>query len=154
MLKGKHFLDEHPASALSWKEDSIVAIAMDPTVHTVVAHQCMYGLTTPVSSSGNERLPALKPTRFMTNSVHMQMKLSKKCDKSHKHQQLVGGRAKDAAFYPLPLIKAILSGIQATRDADSNKARSITERVQVIQAITDAAGTVPMDLDDTLVPTS
>ena len=61
MMKGKYFPHEHPTSAHSWKEDSNVAIAMDPTVHIVVAHQCMYGLAMPVSSSGNERLPALKP---------------------------------------------------------------------------------------------
>ena len=84
----------------------------------------------------------------------MQIKLSKNCDKSHKHHHLLGGRARGAACFPLPLIKAILSPIQATRDADPNEARSMTERVQVIQAITHAAGTVPMDLDDAPVPTS
>ena len=93
MAKGKYFLHEHPATAISWKEDCISSIASGPTVHTVVAHQCMYGLTSPVTRKGNEQLPALKPTRFMSNSVYMTAKLSKQCDKSHVHQQRVGGEA-------------------------------------------------------------
>ena len=148
MAKGKYFLHEHPASAISWKEDCISSIANNPSVHTVVAHQCMYGLTSPVSRRSSERLPALKPTRFMSNSMYMAEKLSLRCDKSHKHQQLIGGRAHDAAFYPLPLVKAILSGIQATRDADKIKVNSILDRAGIIQAVTDAAGTIPDD--DTL----
>ena len=60
---GRYFLHEHPASAISWKEETIASIAQDPSVHTVVAHQCMYGLTTPVSKKEGTRLPAMKPTR-------------------------------------------------------------------------------------------
>ena len=145
MAKGEYFLHEHPASAISWKEDCISSIANDPSVHTVVAHQCMYGLTSPVSRRSSERLPALKPTRFMSNSMHMTEKLSLRCDNSHKHQQLIGGRAHDAAFYPSPLVKTILSGIQATRDADKIKVNSILDRAGIIQAVTDAAGTIPDD---------
>ena len=113
LLKGKFFLHEHPATALSWKEPQIDALMKDPTVHTVVAHQCMYGLTSP-TGHGDERLPAMKPTRFMTNSVPMKLRLSLTCDGLHKHQQLVGGRCRDAAFYPLPLVKAILNGMKDT----------------------------------------
>ena len=107
----------------------------------------MYGLTSPVTRKGNEQLPALKPTRFMSNSVYMTAKLSKQCDKSHVHQQLVGGRARDAAFYPLPLIRAILSGIQATRDADQQRLQLVHDKMNFIQSVTDSAGTVPIDDD-------
>ena len=112
-------------------------------MHTVVAHQCMYGLTTPVSKKEGTRLPAMKPTRFMSNSFHMTQKLSKKCDKTHQHQHLVGGRAADAAFYPIPLIKAILSGIQATRDADQCRIQTVLDRSDLIQSISNSAGTIP-----------
>ena len=37
MLKGKYFLHEHPATALSWKEDTVLALIRSPLVHTVVA---------------------------------------------------------------------------------------------------------------------
>ena len=43
--------------------------------------------------------------------------LSLTCNKKHRHEPLWGGKAAAAAFYPLKLLKAILSGIQATRDA-------------------------------------
>ena len=109
--KGKYFLHEHPATALSWKEPEISALLRHPTVHAVVAHQCMYGLTTP-GPAGGDRMPAMKPTRFMTNSVPMSLRLNRTCDRLHTHQQLVGGRCEDAAFYPLPLVNAILLGMK------------------------------------------
>ena len=43
--------------------------------------------------------------------------LSLLCNKKHKHEPLLGGRAAAAAFYPLRLLKAILNGMQATRNA-------------------------------------
>ena len=54
---------------------------------------------------------AKKPTRFMTNSQVLGRELSRKCDKSHGHQPLLDGRAKDAARYPPGLCRAICRGI-------------------------------------------
>ena len=45
--KGKFFLHEHPASALSWSEDSIKQLSNLSSTHTVTADQCQYGLVTP-----------------------------------------------------------------------------------------------------------
>ena len=45
--KGKHYLHEHPATALSWKEDVIEALARHPLSQVVTADQCRYGLVTP-----------------------------------------------------------------------------------------------------------
>ena len=59
----------------------------------------------------------MKPTKSMSNSQQMLRQLSKRCDHSHEHQPLVGGRCADAAFYPLPLIRAILNGIEDTTKA-------------------------------------
>lgn len=84
---------------------------------------------------------------LMSNSVYMTAKHLKQCDKSHVHQQLVGGRAHDAAFYPLPLIRAMLSGIQATRDADQQRLQLVHDKMNFIQSVTDSAGTVPIDDD-------
>ena len=47
----------------------------------------------------------------MSNSVLMLNKLSLLCKGEHKHQHLLSGRAEAAAFYPLPLLKAILQGM-------------------------------------------
>ena len=63
--------------------------------------------------------PATKPTKWLTTSSHMAARLSKRCSGGHKHQPLLSGRAKDAAFYPLPLITEILRGIQDTHEAEN-----------------------------------
>ena len=49
--------------------------------------------------------------------------LGRKCPGDHAHQHLVGNRAKDAAFYPVPLVRAILKGIslQTAETAQSRK---------------------------------
>ena len=118
LLQGGHFLHEHPASALSWKEPAMAALARDPLIHCVVADQCMYGLDTPSEKDRSKLMPAMKPTRFMTSSPQMAAELGQRCDRSHVHQQLVGGRAAKAAFYPLGLIRAILNGIRNTALAE------------------------------------
>ena len=118
LLRGAHFLHEHPASALSWSEPGIAALARHPLIHCVVAGQCQYGLVTPSEKDKSIMMPALKPTKFMTSSAQMAKVLSKRCPKLHEHQQLVGGRAAQAAFYPLGLILAILQGIRNTALAE------------------------------------
>ena len=96
LFAGRHFLHEHPMTALSWKDVGIMSLARHPLVHVVVADQCQYGLRAPSPDGGT--LPALKPTRFMTSSPEMAARLSRRCDRSHRHQQLVGGRCANAAF--------------------------------------------------------
>ena len=66
-------------------------------------------------------MAALKPTRFISNSSAMLRQLGSRCDKSHQHQHIVGNRAKDAAFYSVPLVRAIIKGmtLQATENAQT-----------------------------------
>ena len=47
VAKGKYYLHEHPAIALSWKEDVIEALARHPLSLVVTADQCRYGLGIP-----------------------------------------------------------------------------------------------------------
>ena len=118
LARGKYFLHEHPASAMSWKEEDIASLARLPMTQTVTMHQCQYGLVTPSVDDPEQLLPALKPTKWLTNSSIMASLLSQKCDGSHQHQHLVGGRCKDASFYPVPIVKAILKGIERQRAFD------------------------------------
>ena len=60
--QGRYYLHEHPASALSWKEEEIDALASKPGSFVVVADQCMYGLVTPSQNDPDVKLPAMKPT--------------------------------------------------------------------------------------------
>ena len=64
-------------------------------VRTTVADQCQYGLLTKGEKGG--WAPARKKTRFMTNSQAIAEELNKKCQGEHQHQQLLGGRAAEAA---------------------------------------------------------
>ena len=98
--RSKFYLHEHPATALSWKEDVTDSFARYPLAHVVVGHQCQYGLVTPSAADKTKMSPALKPTRFLTNSKVMADQLCKKCPGNHTHQPLEGGRCRDAALYP------------------------------------------------------
>ena len=59
---GRHFLHEHPAGAQSWQDDWMLRLLKHPRVRTVVCDQCMYGLVTHSSQTG-QPVAAMKPTR-------------------------------------------------------------------------------------------
>ena len=130
MRRGKWFLHEHPRSALSWKTKPILDILKEAGVMTTVSHQCMFGLHTP-GPNGTPML-AKKPTRWMTNSASMIEALTVKCDKTHIHRHLMGGRAAAAAFYPPKLLKAIVLGMARTRDV-ANGLRLLAEDKKKLQ---------------------
>ena len=91
----RHFLHEHPVGAASWKDPFMEKLLKHPSVGTSVADQCMYGLKTP--GPNGDMVEAQKPTKWASSSPHMLKRLSTRCDKSHPHQHLVGGRAAAAA---------------------------------------------------------
>ena len=124
--QGRYLLHEHPASAMSWSEDSIKSSLKLRNVRQVTGHQSQYGLVTPSANDSNELVPAMKPTQFKSNSEVMCGQLMRKCNREHEHQPLVGGRCKAAAMYPEGLDKAILRGIslQAAQDEQFRRRRS------------------------------
>ena len=85
-------------------------------VAETVMDQCQYGLTTP--DINHDPKPALKPTRWLSNSRPMLNRLSRRCPKDHEHQTLMSGRGKAAELYPQELIPEILKGMQDQSDAD------------------------------------
>ena len=74
-------------------------------VVVTIADQCQYGLTT--WGKKGEAMPAKKKTTFMTNSQAIAAELKRVCDGKHEHQQLLSGRAAEAARYPKGLCEAI-----------------------------------------------
>ena len=68
--------------------------------------------------------------------------LGKRCDRSNRHQSLVGRRCADAAFYPLPLIRAMSKGIKATADAEA-QIESESRSKQYLSSV--AAGQAPAE---------
>ena len=143
LMHGKHFLHEHPARALSWNHPQVLSISRMAGVHLVTADQCMYGLTTP-NADGDGHLPAMKSTKFLTSSIHMARQLQTRCDRSHVHQQLVGGRCKEAAYYPLELIRAILQGIKDTSAAAKLGKEEEEEFSKTLMAISQSSSTCPV----------
>ena len=102
----------------------------------------MYALETP-SAAYKSPAPATKPTKFMTSSIHMARQLQRRCDHSFVHQQLEGGRCEDAAYYPLPVICAMLQGVRDTRVAESKDRHEQEELVQTLSAIGDHPARLP-----------
>lgn len=90
-MKAGRFFHEHPEGATSWSDPWMQRLLSQPSVRSVVADQCMYGLIT--WTDGGSWLPAMKPTRFATNSPQMALRLQTRCDRSHAHQPLWGGGA-------------------------------------------------------------
>ena len=105
-------------------------------MHLVTADQCAYGLATPSQADGMAA-PAMKPTNFLTSSPFMAKRLQARCDHSHVHQQLTGGRCKDAAHYPLQLIRSIPGGIRDTSVAGVNLVEENDELVKTLNALGD-----------------
>ena len=136
---GRHFLHEHPASAFSWREDCIDELRKDPRVGEVVCDQCQFGLKTRGDKPGEKAL-AMKPTRFMSSSPFMLSQLDRRCDRSHKHRHLTGGRCAEAAFYPIELIRAILRGIKETAMHKQLKREQVCPLTEYINAVDEDAG--------------
>lgn len=113
---GRYFLHEHPATAVSWDEPDMVRLTSSPDVYSTVAHQCEYGLTTP--NAHGEPVPVLKPTRWVSTSKWMIMRLSKRCNRQHQHLHLEGKtKTRNAEVYPNELCIEIRRGIRDTEDA-------------------------------------
>ena len=143
---GRYFLHEHPATAVSWREDDIKNIASHPRVQTVVGDQGMYGLVTPSEIDSSQMMPAMKATRSMSNSKIMLDLLSRRCDRSHVHQPLTGGRCKDAAFYLDPLVKAILKGMTVQKEQDRQLIMALEEEIGPMNAMP-MQSPIPKDSD-------
>ena len=104
-------MHEHPVQASSWDIDEIRQMAKEEGVVITVADQCMYGLKTWSKDRSIKDMPARKRTKFMTNSPCIAEELSRRCKGQHVHQQLMDGRATEAAIYPEPLCRAICVGL-------------------------------------------
>jgi len=87
---GRHFLHEHPQGASSWKDLRMLRLLKNHLVNVTVSDQCMYGLVT--KGMNGEEVSAKKPTQWASTSPQMLKRLSTRCDKSHVHQHLIGGR--------------------------------------------------------------
>ena len=91
-LSSRH---EHPVTATSWRERITMKLRRDPRVAEVVGDQSRYGLR--AVGPGRVRLPAQKPTRFLSSSAAILGQLSLRCRGVHRRQYLLGGGRAGAA---------------------------------------------------------
>ena len=67
--EGRYFVHEHPQGAGSWTEDVIEHTREYTGAEILTIDQCQYGLLSTMTEG--EVLPALKPTKIMTNCEGM-----------------------------------------------------------------------------------
>lgn len=128
LQQGRHFLHEHPTTAGSWQLASMQTLQNDRRVYQVKVDLCMFGLLTHDVKRHPAR--AKKPTTFLTSSWGIADEMNVKCDKSHHHQTLTGGRAGHAAVYPNKLYRSICRGL--TKQLDIEEANMApTKRINV-----------------------
>ena len=82
----------------------MVKLRQCPVVHTVEAHMCAFGMR---ARDRHGEGFAMKPTRFLTNSIEKAKALNKKCPGGHRHVHLMEGRARAAAIYPKHLCRTV-----------------------------------------------
>ena len=121
----------------------MLELLADPRVDVVVSDQCEYGLMTP--DANGHPVPAKKPTQWASSSPRRLKRLSKRCSGDHRRQHLVGGRAKQAALYPLPLSVEILRGM---RDEADHKQQTLDNDDMDINMVTAIHATMPKPTDN------
>ena len=108
----RFFINEQPNPSYLYQEHPWPKVLQHPTVMKEIVHQCMTGQT------GPEGGLAYKPTGFVANSPYLLKPLVPfKCDKSHEHEQLDGGKADKCKLWTWTLARAIVSGILLLKTA-------------------------------------
>ena len=123
MMMGRNVVHEHPLNATSWQEEQTQKLNEEDGVIQVRADQCMLGLKT----SDNQRhdIPAMKPTRFSTNGMHLAEFLAARCSGDHAHGELLDGKAKAAGIYPRELCRRLCEGIKKEKDERMRRDRQV-----------------------------
>ena len=105
---GRFFLNEQPFPSWLYEEQPWPSVLKLPGVVSLVIHQCM---TDQRASCGNL---AKKPTGFVANSPILLKPLQRfKCDNSHPHADLSGGKSRPLQLWTWKLATAIADGICA-----------------------------------------
>jgi hypothetical protein len=112
---GRHFVFEQPSTSRAWSLEPVMKLMITEGVISTDFHQCMYGLVA-VDHLGSA--PAYKPTRVLTSHPALAEALTRRCDGSHRHAQLVGKSAcSRAAQYPHEMCNAILKAIDVIKES-------------------------------------
>ena len=109
--EGRLFLFEHPASASSWSTEMMRQMLSLPGVMTAKFDFCQLGMKT--TDEQGAPAAAKKRTTIMTNSPNIGEVLRQaQCTGAHKHEPLVGGKAKQCEVYPDKFVDLLCQGIR------------------------------------------
>lgn len=120
--EGRASIHEQPKTAKSWGLELIRRV-MNKACSTVPGrpvHVCL-------KAHRGKAVSAKKPTAYMTNTRAIGKELSRKCNGEHRHQHLIGGRAKDAARYPPELCRPICRGVLQEKRERATGVRAVAE---------------------------
>ena len=125
---GRYFVHEQPASASSWSLYCTREVGRMKGVVTVRADMCQFGPKT--VHKGHEGY-ARKPTRFMTNSPLMAVKLGRVCSRGHEHIPLLERRLGPVARHTEELCRCICRGIISQKLCDRNRVRPVGRAIHM-----------------------
>ena len=103
---GRFFINEQPDPSWLYLEFPWPLVTSHHTVLKEIVDQCMTGQTGPDGGLARKR------TGFTANSPYLVKPLAKfKCDGSHEHESLDGGRSEKCKLWTWTLSKAVVDGI-------------------------------------------
>ena len=140
--RGKKFLFERPLGSKAWQEPELQALMELEGVEVCILDQCAYGQCV------DGELLNKKPTMCLTDSSHIAAELRRRCDKTHQHQQLLGGRAKLAAVYPPGLCKAVIRGLRAHLRTKYGQPTSLPVDIEEVTEVLAVRNPEDDELDD------
>ena len=109
LREGRHFIMEKSRGSDAWKLPIVQRLLQHPRVRSVYIDQCAFSL----KSAGGELHQ--KPTRLVTSSQALVSRVrGGKCDRSHHHATVLGGRkiTEPAGHYPDRLAQAMVQGLE------------------------------------------
>ena len=106
---GRHFILENPIGSASWSLPEVIKFLEEEEAKIVRFDQCRFGL---MSAQGKLHK---KGPQMATSSSAVQARLDLvRCDGSHEHQHVIGGKhiTSLAGHYPLKLAKAMVDAME------------------------------------------
>ena len=111
---------EHPTSASSWTTTMMQQMMNLEGVYVSKFDFCQLGMET--NGEDGSIMLAKKRTTVLTNSANLAEVLRRaQCQGLHRHQHLVGGRAKGCQVYPRTFVE--LSGDCVQKEIEKEKLR-------------------------------
>ena len=130
---GRMFVFEHPTSASSWSTDMVKHMANLEGVYTAKFDFCQLGMLT--KDGAGKDAPAKKRTTVLTNFPNLAEVLRRaQCQKTHQHQQLIGGRAGACQVYPRKFVELIGASIRK-EIADAQWRNGIASKLGVLKSL-------------------